>query len=228
MSKPRRKQAARRGPPTSSEGLARERIIALDRLLKGDAIAGRLDHDPDFRDRILAHGFNALHELVIMAHDPQYPPAVRALAMFKAGDHTLLPLKAIDAAAEIGPASITIVVAPFAAAKPSAPALPAPDETIIEADTPRNNNTPATPPMNEQTRLQKIVAAARPTQIFEVPPEPDKPKTLVGEMSQAKGYLSREEIFRRLTTKGRPQNEDRAQDENNQMPLPNLHGDNRD
>jgi hypothetical protein len=49
----------------------------LDKLLKGDALAGRLDHEPEFRDRVLANGFNALHELVLMAHDPQYPPSVR-------------------------------------------------------------------------------------------------------------------------------------------------------
>jgi len=102
MSKPRRNQVARRGPPTSSDGLARERILALDRLLKDDAIGGRLDHDREFRDRILAHGFNALHELVIMGHDPQYPPSVRALAQFKVSDHLLQPLKPIDAAGEVG------------------------------------------------------------------------------------------------------------------------------
>jgi|GEM_PF-5469095 len=137
MSKPRRKQVARRGPPTTSDGLARERIIALDRLLKDDAIGGRLDHDPDFRDRILAHGFNALHELVVMAHDPQYPPSVRALAMFKAGDHTLQPLKPIDSAGEISPPQIFISVAPWASGKPSAPALPAPlapPTTVKDAD----------------------------------------------------------------------------------------------
>jgi hypothetical protein len=125
MSK-RTPKRARRGPPTSSDGLARERIIALDRLLKDDAIGGRLDHDPDFRDRILAHGFNALHELVVMAHDPQYPPSVRALAQFKASDHLLQPLKAIDAAAEVGPVSVQVLVAPWAAGKPAAPALSAP------------------------------------------------------------------------------------------------------
>jgi hypothetical protein len=132
MSKSRRKQVARRRPPTSSDGLARERIIALDRLLKDDAIGGRLDHDPEFRDRILAHGFNALHELVVMAHDPQYPPSVRALAQFKASDHLLQPLKPIDAAGEVGPVSLTVMVAPWAAGKPAA--LPAPkhpdDETF--------------------------------------------------------------------------------------------------
>jgi hypothetical protein len=134
VSKSRRKPPARRGPPTSSDGLARERIIALDRLLKGDALAGRLDHDPAFRDRILAHGFNALHELVLMAHDPQYPPSVRALAIFKAGDHTLQPLKAIDAAAEVGPVNIQINVQPWAQGPqgrqlpPSAPELPTPDK----------------------------------------------------------------------------------------------------
>jgi len=132
MSKPRRNQVARRGPPTSSDGLARERILALDRLLKDDAIGGRLDHDSEFRDRILAHGFNALHELVIMGHDPQYPPSVRALAQFKVSDHLLQPLKPIDAAGEVGPASITIQVASYAASKPLLPpqnekALPAPE-----------------------------------------------------------------------------------------------------
>src|SRR5262249_10218506 len=90
MSKPRARQVARRGPPKSSEGLVHARIIALHKLLKGDALAGRLDHDPAFRDRILANGFNALHELVLMAHDEQYPPSVRALAQFKAADHVML------------------------------------------------------------------------------------------------------------------------------------------
>jgi len=203
MSKSRRKQVARRGPPTSSDGLARERIIALDRLLKDDAIGGRLDHDPDFRDRILAHGFNALHELVVMAHDPQCPPSVRALAQFKASDHLLQPLKAIDASAEVGPVSVQVLVAPWAAAGKPAPALPEP-ETIIEPDTPRNNSTPATPPLNPDTRERERMAAraARETVVMDVPSQPDEPHTVLAHVSQARGVVKPLTLEQKLANKG--------------------------
>lgn len=199
MSKSRRKQVARRGPPTSSDGLARERIIALDRLLKDDAIGGRLDHDPDFRDRILAHGFNALHELVVMAHDPQYPPSVRALAQFKASDHLLQPLKAIDAAAEVGPVSVQVLVAPWAAAgKPAAPALPAPDETIIEPDMPRTNGSPPTPMPSDRERLRAQVRAAAETVVIEKGAGPSDQPHVVGRVSQSQPYAMSETEKQRI------------------------------
>jgi hypothetical protein len=199
MSKSRRKQVARRGPPTSSGGLARERIIALDRLLKDDAIGGRLDHDPDFRDRILAHGFNALHELVVMAHDPQYPPSVRALAQFKASDHLLQPLKAIDASAEVGPVSVQVLVAPWAAAGKPAPALTAPDETIVEPDVPRNNSSPPTPTLSDRERLREQVRAQRETVVIEAPVSPSEPAHVIGRVSQGRPYELSDDEKQRLT-----------------------------
>jgi hypothetical protein len=199
MSKARRKQVARRGPPTSSDGLARERIIALDRLLKDDAIGGRLDHDPEFRDRILVHGFNALHELVVMAHDPQYPPSVRALAQFKASDHLLQPLKPIDAAGEAGPVSLTVMVAPWAAgaAGKPAPALPAPEPVDHEEAAHGDMKTRPTPTLSDRDRLRAQVRAQRET--IEAPVSPSEPQHVIGRVSQGRPYELSEGEKRDLT-----------------------------
>ena len=64
----------------------RRQTAELDRLLKEDAKAGRLDHDPAFRYRILRRGYNALHELALMGHDLQLPVGARTLARFKVAD----------------------------------------------------------------------------------------------------------------------------------------------
>ncbi len=119
---------ARRGPPKTSEGLATQRILGLDRLLKEDAKAGRLDHDPEFRDRILRRGYDALHELVLMSHDPQWPVGVRALAHFKAADHTLQPLTYLEDSDELraGENQIVVKVAPWAATGGNARRIGAP------------------------------------------------------------------------------------------------------
>jgi hypothetical protein len=101
-------------PQTSAE-LATRRIDELDRLLKEDAKAGRLDGDPDFRDRVLRDGFNILHELELMVHDARLPVGARTLARFKVGEHVLQPLRYIEGGGEGGNTKIEISIAAWAA-----------------------------------------------------------------------------------------------------------------
>jgi hypothetical protein len=101
-------------PQTSAE-LATRRIDELDRLLKEDAKAGRLDGDPDFRDRVLRDGFNILHELELMVHDARLPVGARTLARFKIGEHVLQPLRYIEGGGELGNTKIEISIAAWAA-----------------------------------------------------------------------------------------------------------------
>jgi hypothetical protein len=101
--------------PQNSAELVTRRIDEIDRLLKEDARAGRLDGDPDFRDRILRDGFDILHELELMVHDPQWPRGARTLARFKVAEHVLQPLRYIEGGGEGGNTKIEISIAAWAA-----------------------------------------------------------------------------------------------------------------
>ena len=128
--------------------------------------------------------------------------AKEILQYVEAPKSAVMKLDAIDAAG--GPPQISIVIAPWAANKPAAPALPAPVETISEPDAPHNNDTPPSRPLNPDTRDRERMAAraARETVVMDVPPQPDKPHTVLAHVSQARGVVKPLTLAQKLENKG--------------------------
>jgi hypothetical protein len=164
-----------------------------------------------YRDRpgleVVITEFDPALALIEIAADPASTPDMRAAVSAKLMPywHKEQSLLVKEAGGGNAPVSITVMVAPWAAVgKPSAPALSAPDETIIEPGTPQNNNTPPTPPLNPDTRERERMAAraARETVVMDVPPQPDKPRTVLAHVSQARGVVKPLTLEQKLENKG--------------------------
>lgn len=158
-----------------------------------------------------AEKYHPVRTLIRVSEDPSIPPVIRMAAAkeilqyYEAPKSAVMRLDAIDAAG--GPPNIQIVVASYAASKPPALPEPEPVETIIEADAPRTNGTPPSPPLSDRDRLRRQVAAQRETVVIEAPVSPAEPQRVIGRVNQGRPYeLSEEQkrdIMERLS-KGKP------------------------
>jgi hypothetical protein len=162
-------------------------------------------------DADAAEKYHPVRTLIRIENDLTIPPVIRLAAAkeilqyVEAPKSAVMRLDAADAAG--GPIQINVMVADWAKGPngyaPSPQALPAPEPIDHEEASHGDMKTPPTPQLSDRTRLQKMVEATPAVPIYEVSADPSKPKELIGEMSQAKGYLGKEEIMERLS-KGRP------------------------
>ena len=196
MAKKRRKPAPRNThtPPDRYDF-----IQHCAKLLKARLAAGVYRDNPGLEAAIT--DFDPALALVEIAADPASTPEMRAACSAK-----LLPywhreqsLLIKEAAGRGGDTSITVVVAAWAADKPSAPALPAPapvravEAEIVDAEAVahRTNSTPPTPPLDDDRRDRARMAAmnAAVTPIIEVSPRPDVPPVETAKVSAKRGLV---------------------------------------
>lgn len=154
-----------------------------------------------------AEKYHPVRTLIRIEHDPDTPQVIRLAAAkeilqyVEAPKSAVMRLDAIDAAG--GPPQISIVIAPWAANKPSAPFLPEPTETaIVEPGTPQTNGTPPAPMLSDRDRLREQVRAQRETVIIEAPARPDQPQREVARVSQARGVVKPLTLEQKLANKG--------------------------
>jgi hypothetical protein len=205
-SKLKRRRVARVHEPGSGPDKS-DQLLRYQRALRELERDGHVS-DPALAARIRA-GWHPGVEMAVMTTDPELPDFIKAACFKTLLENVEMPKAAqlkLDASGAPGDTQIVIQIAPWAQgpARP-VPALAPPEPVDYEEVAHGDMKTAPTLPMSEQSRLQKTINATRPTPIYEVPADPSKPKELIGEMSQAKGFLTKEQIMERLS-KG-PQHE---------------------
>jgi hypothetical protein len=203
MSKPRRKTPSARSYKPGTPSAEYDFVRHCAKLLKARVAAGFYSENPALETTV--QNFDPAIALIEIAADPSNPAEVRAAVSAKLmpywhKEQSLLVKEA--GGGSNAPVSIQISVAPWAAAKPSTPALPAPELVDHEEAAHGDMKTRPAPTMSDRDRLREQVRAQRETVIIEAPARPDQPQREVARVSQARGVVKPLTLEEKLRNKG--------------------------